>query len=502
MNKTEIIVHPDYVIGEIDKRLYGSFLEHIGRAIYGGIYEPEHPTADENGFRQDVAALIRELGVSAIRYPGGNFVSGYNWEDGVGPRESRPLRKELAWGCTEPNLVGTDDFCAYCRRMDIDPIMAINLGTRGADDARNLVEYCNSEAGTLYADRRVANGYTQPHNIRMWCLGNEMDGDWQIGHKTAAEYGRLAHEAAKVMRMVDPGIELVLCGSSNSIIASFPQWEATVLDEAYDSVDYISMHSYYENSDGDTDSFVACNADMERFIHGVTAACDYVKTKKRSSKTMMISYDEWNVWYQFSRIRPYERWSVAPPLFEDVYNMEDALALGGMLITLLRHCDRVKIACLAQLVNVIAPITTALNGPVWKQTTYYPFLHASRYGRGKVLHTVGNAPQYECKRFGAVPTVESVCVLNPDGTLTVFACNRNQHEAAELEITLYASGYRAGEHIVMSHANRLATNTRESPERVIPIVCNDMVIEDGCYKVKLPPFSWNVLRLYKQEELS
>ncbi len=263
--KAELIVDKAYTIGEVDKRLYGSFVEHLGRAIYGGVYEPGHPTADEHGFRQDVIDLVKGLKVPIIRYPGGNFVSGYNWEDGIGPKENRPRRLELAWRTIETNEVGVNEFVTWANKVDAEVMMAVNLGTRGIDAARNLVEYCNHPQGTYWSDLRRAHGYAEPHRIKVWCLGNEMDGPWQIGHKTAHEYGRLAAETAKVMKWVDPSIELVACGSSNRGMRTFPEWEATVLEHTYEYVDYISLHTYYGNRENDLGNFLAKSLDMDEF---------------------------------------------------------------------------------------------------------------------------------------------------------------------------------------------------------------------------------------------
>ena len=221
MQTAKITIDPNFRIGEVDPRLYGSFIEHLGRAVYGGIYEPEHPTADDMGFRQDVLDLVRELGVPIIRYPGGNFVSGYDWEDGVGPVEERPRRLDLAWKTVETNRVGTNEFAAWAKRAGAEPMIAVNLGTRGTDAARNLVEYCNHPGGSYWSDLRRSHGAEEPHAVGVWCLGNEMDGPWQIGHKTAAEYGRLAVETAKAMKWVDPSIELVACGSSKAAMPTF-----------------------------------------------------------------------------------------------------------------------------------------------------------------------------------------------------------------------------------------------------------------------------------------
>lgn len=239
--RATLIADKSFVIAEVDKRIYGSFIEHLGRAVYGGIYEPGHPSSNSLGFRGDVKSLVKELGVPIIRYPGGNFVSGYNWEDGVGSVEQRPKRLELAWRTIEPNEVGTNEFMSWAKEVGSEVMMAVNLGTRGIDAARNLLEYCNHPGGTYWSDLRRNHGVEQPHKIRTWCLGNEMDGPWQIGQKTAVEYGRLAYETGKAMRLIDPDIELVSCGSSSSAMPTFPEWEAVTLEHTYEVADYVSF---------------------------------------------------------------------------------------------------------------------------------------------------------------------------------------------------------------------------------------------------------------------
>lgn len=500
MKTCKMILEQDFQIAEADPRIYGSFIEHLGRAVYGGIYEPDHPSADVDGFRTDVIELVKELKVPIVRYPGGNFVSGYNWEDGIGPKEERKRRLELAWRTLEPNHVGTNEFVDWAKRVNAEVMMAVNLGTRGVDEARNLLEYCNHPSGTYWSDLRVSHGYNSPHRIKTWCLGNEMDGPWQIGHKTAHEYGRLAEETAKVMKWVDPSIELVLCGSSGTQMPSFPEWEATVLDHAYENVDYISLHTYYGNRDGDTANFLARTLDMEQFIHTVVSTCDYVKAKKRSKKTMYLSFDEWNVWFHSNDAdRKVEPWSMAPPQLEDIYTMEDALLVGSMLITLLKHADRVKIACLAQLVNVIAPIMTAPGGRAWTQTIYYPYLHASTYGRGQVLRPVISSPKYDSKEFTDVPLLDSTAVFNAENQeLSIFAVNRDLHDALYVTCDLRSfEGYQLVEHIVLDSEDIKATNTLADPNRVVPRIITTDQIDGGVLECVLPRLSWNVIRLKK-----
>jgi len=490
----------DFRIAEIDPRIYGSFIEHLGRAVYGGIYEPGHPEADDRGFRQDVLRLVRELGVTIVRYPGGNFVSGYNWQDGVGPKEERPRRLELAWRTIETNAFGTNEFMDWVKAAGAEAMMAVNLGTRGIDEARNLVEYCNHPGGTYWSDLRRKHGYEQPHHIKVWCLGNEMDGPWQIGHKTAAEYGRLALETAKVMKWVDPTIELVSCGSSHSKMPTFPEYEAVSLDFTYDYVDYVSLHQYFGNRSGDTASYLASTLEMDHFIRTVKATCDYVKAKKRSKKTLNLSFDEWNVWFHSNEAdKKIEPWSIAPPQLEDIYTFEDALLVGGMLITLLRHSDRVKMACLAQLVNVIAPIMTENGGRAWRQTIFYPFLHASRYGRGIALQPVIDSPKYDSAEFTDVPMLESVAVHDPEkDELTVFALNRSLDVALTLSCAIRGfEGYRVLEHIVLEHDNLKAVNGPDA-ERVKPHAGGRSHARDGLLEAELPKASWHVIRLGKR----
>lgn len=494
-----IIADPEFRIGVVDPRMFGSFIEHLGRAVYNGIYEPGHPTADELGFRRDVLDLVRELRVPIVRYPGGNFVSGYDWRDGVGPKDQRPRRLDLAWRSLETNEVGTDEFCTWARRAGAEVNLAVNLGTGGIDTARSLVEYCNHPGGSMYSDMRIANGYRDPHKVKTWCLGNEMDGPWQLGHQTADEYGRLAAQTAIAMKWVDPSIELVACGSSHAQMPTFGTWEATVLDHVYEYVDYLSLHQYYRNMD-DLGTFLAQTIEMDDFIQSVAAICDFVRAKQRLKKPIYLAFDEWNVWYQTSSDQEHTEdrpWQVAPPLFERPYTLEDALGVGLMLITLLRHADRVKIACMAQLVNTIAPISTVTGGGAWRQTIFYPFLHASRYGRGTVLNLQVRSPRYTNKQFDAVPLLDAVAVLHEEREeLTIFAVNRGQSGALPLEGDLRGvAGYRVVEHLVLEHADPLATNTIERPDVVVPHSRGNAELRGGKLTAALSPLSWNVIRL-------
>ncbi|MFI0779540.1 alpha-N-arabinofuranosidase [Streptomyces sp. NPDC021212] len=489
---------PAFAVGDVDPRLFGSFVEHLGRCVYTGIYEPGHPAADEAGLRTDVLGLIRELGVTALRYPGGNFVSGYKWEDGTGPAEERPRRLDLAWRSTETNRFGLSEYVDFVRKVGGEPMMALNLGTRGVAEALELQEYANHPSGTALSDRRIGDGDKDPYGIRLWCLGNEMDGPWQTGHKTAEEYGRLAAETARAMRQIDPDVELVACGSSNQAMPTFAAWEATVLQHAYDLVDYISLHAYYEERDGDRDSFLASAVDMESFIENVIATCDHVGARLKSKKKINLSFDEWNVWYQtrFHDAEPPD-WDEAPRLLEDNYSVTDAVVFGSLLIALLRHADRVTVACLAQLVNVIAPIMTEPGGPAWRQTTFFPFAQASAYGRGRVLQVAVESPARETATYGEVPLLHATAVRNDEtGAVTVFAVNRDQRRSLPLEVALHgmAPG-RVVEHSVLADADPEARNTLAEPERVTPHPGEGTALADGVLTAMLEPMSWNVIRL-------
>jgi alpha-L-arabinofuranosidase len=498
VRQAALTVDPGFRVSPVDPRLYGSFVEHLGRCVYTGIYEPGHPRADERGFRRDVSELVRELGVPLLRYPGGNFVSAYDWEDGIGPREQRPTKLDLAWRSIESNQVGVDEFIPWAASVGSTPMMAVNLGTRGVDAARALVEYCNHPAGSYWSDLRRANGSADPYGVKLWCLGNEMDGPWQIGHKTALEYARVAAEAGKAMRRVDPTIELSACGSSHIRMPTFGSWEATVLGETYELVDYLSLHSYYEERGGDRGTFLASAVDLDRFVEAVIATCDHVRALGRHRKRINLAVDEWNVWYQ-GRFAGEENldWGQAPRLIEDTYSVTDAVVVGDLLISLLRHADRVKVGCLAQLVNVIAPIRSEPGGPAWRQPTFHPFALTSRHGRGTVLRTEPTSPLYDTAGYGDVPLLDAVVVADDEsGAVTLFAVNRDQREELSLDVDVRACPSLAGgEHVAVHDADPDAVNTAEQPDRVTPRRLDDVKVDGGHATVVLPPLSWNMVRL-------
>ncbi|SDW95634.1 alpha-N-arabinofuranosidase [Streptococcus equinus] len=499
MQKASLRVVKDMTISKVDKRLFGSFIEHMGRAVYGGIYQPDHISSDEDGFRNDVKELVKELGVTLVRYPGGNFLSGYNWEDGVGPKNKRPVRTDLAWRAIETNQVGIHEFAKWAKEVGVEVNMAVNMGTRGIDEARHLVEYCNFEGGTYWSEKRIENGQKEPFGFKTWCIGNEMDGPWQIGHKTAEEYGRAAAETAKAMKLVDDSIELVACGSSTSHMPTFGDWELNVLDHTYDYVDYLSLHQYYGNPANNLEEYLASSLDMDDFIKGVVAICDAVRAKKHSKKQMNLSFDEWNIWYHSNendkQIKP---WLIAPPQLEDHYNFEDVLVLGTLLITLLKHADRIKIACLAQLVNVIAPIFTEENdneSPAWRQTIFYPFMQAAQHGKGTVMTPLVSCDGYKTENYDKVPYLETISVLNEDETeLTIFAVNRSREE---MDLSVDSLGLAFGDVLEFTHMSGhdiKAVNSLTSDD-IKPVASDKYAVNGDQLKVTLDGLSWNMIRV-------
>jgi alpha-N-arabinofuranosidase len=498
MIQTQLIVDTHFVISEIDRRLFGTFVEHMGRCVYTGIYEPGHPTADEQGFRGDVMALTRELGATIVRYPGGNFMSGYNWEDSVGPADQRPTRLDLAWYSTESNQFGTHEFIDWCRKVDIEPMLGVNLGTRGPGEARHFIEYCNHPGGTTLARQRQANGAEAPFDVKFWCLGNEMDGPWQICRKTPEEYGRIALETAKLLRAVDPTVQLAACGSSAHNMPTYGVWEDTVLDHCFEQVDFISLHTYFENKLDSTEEFFGNIEVTDTFIKEIVAVADSVAARKHSHKRIMLSFDEWNVWYKARNIDDLRKpgWPVAPRLLEEVYNFEDALVNGGALMALINNADRVKVACLAQLVNVIGPIMTEPGGPAWRQTIFHPFAITARHAVGRVLRAVVTSPSYEAKTFPEIPYLYACVTDDPaTGRTAVFALNR--HLSDEMELTIELRGLGTQRTLVeaheLHHANMKAINSRESPDTVTPAPLQGVRIDGEHLSVRLKPGSWNVI---------
>jgi alpha-L-arabinofuranosidase len=488
------------VISPLDRNLFGSFLEHLGRAIYEGIYDPGSKLSDASGFRKDVLSEIRQMGVPIVRYPGGNFVSGYDWLDGVGPKESRPRVLDKAWNAINTNQFGTNEFMAWCKVVGTEPLMGLNLGTGTPEEAAALVEYCNLDQGTKWSDLRRKHGIAEPYKVKHWCLGNEMDGPWQIGHMTATEYGMKAQDAARQMRSVDPSLQLIACGSSGPFMPTYLEWDREVLEQCYDYVDGLSLHRYFTNAPqdtgGDSSKFLAMNLSMEQQIAETVAVCDLVRGHKRSPKQLWLSFDEWNVWY---RARGGDaangHHQEAPHLLEEVYNLEDALLVGGLVNSLLRNANRVKVACLAQLINVIAPIMTNGNG-LLRQTIYYPYNWALQYARGSVLNLFVESPTYEVARMGQVPYVDVAGTLDPqDGKVGIFVLNRDLSKPHVVEINWQDKA--PGQVLVsnvLTGTDLKAFNSFDSPQHVAPQAFGKPSTTSGRTKFEVPARSYTVVQ--------
>jgi alpha-L-arabinofuranosidase len=502
MPNAALTLDPHFTVGTVNRRLFGSFVEHLGRCVYDGIYEPTHPTADAQGFREDVLELVRELGVSTIRYPGGNFVSGFRWEDAIGPKSDRPSRLDLAWHSTESNEVGIDEFAGWLQKTGSEMMYAVNLGTRGVQEALDVLEYTNIHSGTRLSDARVANGRPEPYGVKMWCLGNEMDGPWQLGHRSADDYGKLAAQTARAMRQLDPSIELVVCGSSSAQMPTFGAWEHTVLEHTYEDVDLISCHAYYEELDGDTGSFLASAVNMDHFIESVVATADAVGAERKSKKKINISFDEWNVWYQsryhdVDRVTGIENWPSAPRLLEDSYSVVDAVVVGSLLISLLKHADRVASASLAQLVNVIAPIMTEPGGATWRQTTFFPFAVTSRLAVGSALEVKLESDTYTTASYGEVPTVDAVATFDAEsGKTAIFLVNRSLKAATTVTIDVSHLGpVSITEICALADDDIYAKNTLAEQQRVALRPNESGEIIDGTLTITLPAVSWTAIAL-------
>ncbi len=494
MHATTIHLHTAFRIAPVDPRLFGGFLEHMGRAVYEGVYDPKSRHADADGFRTDVLAALRRLRFTVMRYPGGNFASGYHWEDGIGPRSQRPLRIERAWDSREPNQIGTDEFLSLCCKMDWQPMLTVNLGSGTAEEARNWVEYCNGSTGTRYGDRRAANGHPQPYGVKLWCLGNEMDGPWQIGHCSAQEYASRAKEAARLMRTVDASIEAIACGSSATQLPTFADWDGRVLDHIDDAADFISLHRYVGNWSGDTRDYLAVTNSIDRQIEEIDAVARAAQAKRKSDKRIGLSFDEWNVWYKTLDIGGASAKGEFPAhLIEEVYNLEDALVVAGFLQSFVRHADCVKIANLAQIVNVIAPILTR-GDDLLLQSIFYAFEMFADRRRGVALRAAVDGPRYRSS-YGEVDEIDCSAILD-DNHVHVFATNRHLDDAAALRVAVAdRSIVRAVQAQVLTGPNAKAANSFAAPDVIRSAPLGGVATDRSMARWTLPPLSFAAVTL-------
>lgn len=492
MKRSIVRLHPGFVVASVDPRVFGGFVEHMGRAVYGGLVDPGSALADEHGCRTDVLAHLRALEMTAMRYPGGNFVSGYHWRDGVGPVDARPRVLDLAWNSVEPNTFGTDEFLALCDRMGWTPMLAVNLGIGTPEEARELIEYCNGPAGTRVADERVANGHADPYGVGLWCLGNEMDGPWQIGHGPADEYGVRAQQAAKLMRAVDPSIETVVCGSSTPDLPGYLEWDRIVLEHLGDDADYLSVHRYVNNLADDTPEFLASGRSVDLQIEQADAVCRYVQGRRRSAKRAYLCVDEWNVWYKDFEMDG--QGQVAPPILEEVYNLEDALVVAGFLNSFIRHADVVKIANLAQIVNVIAPLVTR-GDELLVQSIYHPFHMMTRRRKGTALQVQVHGPTYPTRAHGPVEVIDASAIVD-DGALHVFVVNRSidAHAPVTIDVAGQVLTGLAEAELLTGRDPKIA-NTFEAPTAVAPVAFDDVAFDGATASFELPPLSFAALTL-------
>lgn len=486
MDTTHVTLHSQFQIGQVDPRIFGGFLEHMGRAVYQGVYEPESVHADSHGHRSDALAALKRLKMTTMRYPGGNFASGYHWMDGIGPRENRPTVRELAWQSIETNHFGTDEYITLCRLMGWTPMLTVNLGTGTPEEARNWVEYCNCPPGTRFSDLRSGNDHAEPHAVKLWCLGNEMDGPWQLGHVPAELYAIRAQQAAKMMKDVDKTIELVACGTSGIGLPTYLEWDRQVLEHLGDYADYISLHRYVDNRADDTLDFLAVTNSIDRQIEEMAAVCRFVQAKRRSPKRTSLCFDEWNVWYK--NMQTDGEGKVAPHLIEEVYNLEDALVVAGFLNSFIRHADQVKIANLAQIVNVIAPILTR-GDELLIQSTFYPLEMFAKRRNGISLKLAASGPEYDAKTNGRTTYVDASAILDGD-RLHVFLTNRSLVESAPVTLTLADRSIGKLESAeLLTGPDPKSANSFERPDVIKSSPYDTVAIKNGIAELKLPPLS-------------
>jgi alpha-L-arabinofuranosidase len=481
--KAKIKIDSERIIGDIDKNLYGNFTEHLGRCIYGGIYDPKSIQANADGFRKDVIDASTRLGVSVVRWPGGNFASGYHWMDGIGPRENRPRRKDLAWGDIESNEVGIDEFMKFAKAAAVEPYICVNLGTGSLDEARNWVEYCNAKTGLYFSDLRAKNGHPQPYKIKYWGLGNELDGEWQMGHKNAEDYSKFALEAAKLMKWSDDSIKLIVSGSSN-YNDKWIDWNRTVLTALRDQADYISLHHYSGNHDNDHYKFMAVTTRVENIIKITEGLINEVRTKYRTQKPIYIAFDEYNVWYR----------AFNEQKLEEHYNMQDALVVAMYLNTFLRHANSVKMANMAQLVNVIAPMMVT-NDRLWMQTIYYPLQLFAANCMGQSLESFVDCPVYDAGDYKKIPYLDVSSVYN-DKTNELVINVVNRHKDQPIETTIENQNGKLASNATILEVNSADMKDENSVrEQKVKTAEKKLMINGNGFTYRFPAHSFTQIKI-------
>jgi len=492
--QARIKIDPERVVGEVHPYLFGNFTEHLGRCIYGGIFEEGSSLSDANGFRKDVMEATRRMGVSVLRWPGGNFVSGYHWRDGIGPRDQRPPRRDHAWGLMESNRFGTDEFLKYCEVLGVEPYLCINAGLGSIDEARDWVEYCNEPGDTALTRMRKANGRQQPWKVKIWGLGNEIDGPWQLGHKNADAYATFALEAAKAMRRADESIQLIASGSSNfGPQADWIGWNRTVLERLKNEIDYISLHTYIGNRENKFESFLSAGADIDERIDVVEGLIKAVRVGQPKPRPIAIAFDEWNVWY---RTLVQGEFEIGRTGLEEKYNFEDALAMGMFLNSFLRRAHIVKMANLAQLVNVIAPIFTNKQG-MFLQTIYWPLLEYGKQRNNTSLDVLTTSPTYSNGRQTLKYLDVSATTNAQSNTLFLNVLNRSENSdiTARIENTGGTVGSELGVW-QLKNADLKATHTFGDDKKVLPATTTEKTnATGGAFRYTFPKHSLTILSL-------
>lgn len=530
-NRNKIFFHPAYTAGRIDRRLFGAFLEPIGNWVYGGIWNNEHPTADEYGFRKDIMDMTRELGVPAVRLPGGNFTSGWNWKDSIGPRENRRTHLELAWRQYETNDIGHDEYLAWAKSVGTDPLYTVNLGTGTVEDAQYLAEYTRHPGGTYWSDLRRKNGFEKPHEVHTWCLGNEMDGPWQIHswEKDPKGYGVKSNEISKMIKWVDPTAETVVCGTSTPHNRSYLSWDLTVLEQCYETVDYLSLHYYHPALTGDLKAYLSASDVCEDFLIREIAACDVMQGMLREPHPLMIAFDEYGVSFRKqekttvgragnidhsaysefgSRLKqPFKHNSLHPSQTRNdgvESEMLESLALCSILMMLMRHADRVKIGCMTPGLFVIGHN----EEKVWKRVGYYAYEMLIRYGsRGFSLTPsiscgTYDTDGYNIDDFSQVPAQEGLKYLESSASLdpasrelSVFVINRSCDQDLETQLDLTSFGdLSLIEHKSVYTDDLSVCNTAENPECVVPKKIENTKLSSGVATAVFKKLSFNMLR--------
>lgn len=482
-----IKVDTERVIGDIDPKIYGNFIEHLGRCIYGGVFEENSPLSDANGYRRDVVEAVRKLNVSILRWPGGNFSSNYHWMDGIGPRDKRPPRLEMAWGTVESNRFGTHEFLNYCEMLGTEPYICANLGTGTWLEAQQWVEYVNSSQDTAMTRLRRQNGRSAPWKVTYWGLGNEMDGPWQMGHRTAEDYGKFALEAAKLMRWTDPNIKLIAAGSSNyNTGIDWIGWNRTVLDFLKTHVDYLSLHMYVGNTANNFGDFLASSVTLQDRIKTTEGVINAVLSGLTPRRKIYIAWDEWNVWYRARGDSQRGR-----RILEEHYNLEDALVVATFLNTFVNNAHIIKIANMAQLVNVIAPIFTD-EKRLFLQTIYYPLALFAKNTKGTALELLVKSPTYSSRASGDLPLLDASAAID-NGTLVINVVNRHREQPVETEIQLEDRQFAGA--VEVSEVNAAGIKDENSFESTaVKTVSRSARAESNVLRYSFPAHSYTMLK--------